>query len=80
MSGNRSGCSIDASERSISRSVGRVAGHALGLPHCPTLGCLMDDAEGKVVTVEHQRNFCARCRQQATQSGCSIKEPVGLPW
>ena len=55
-------------------------GHTLGLPHCPTRGCLMEDAEGKVVTVDRERNFCARCRQQAAGAGCPIKQPVGLPW
>ena len=27
-------------------------GHTLGLPHCPTRGCLMEDAMGKVVTTD----------------------------
>jgi hypothetical protein len=40
----------------------------------------MEDAEGKVVTVDRERDFCARCRQLAARAGCSIKEPVGLPW
>jgi archaemetzincin len=53
--------------------------HTLGLPHCPTHGYLMEDAEGKVVTVDRGRDFCARC-QQAARPGCPIKEPVGLPW
>ena len=55
-------------------------GHTLGLPHCPTRGCLMEDAEGKVVTVDRERDFCVRCRQLAAHAGCPIKEPVGLPW
>ena len=54
--------------------------HTLGLPHCPTRGCLMEDAEGKVVTVDRERNFCAHCRQLAASAGCPIKQPVGLPW
>jgi archaemetzincin len=55
-------------------------GHTLGLPHCPSRGCLMEDAAGKVVTVDGERDFCARCRQQAARVGCPIKQPVGLPW
>jgi archaemetzincin len=55
-------------------------GHTLGLPHCPTRGCLMEDAVGKVATVDGEHDFCARCRQQAARAGCPIKEPVGLPW
>jgi archaemetzincin len=55
-------------------------GHTLGLPHCPTRTCLMEDAVGKVATVDRERDFCARCRQAAAQAGCPIKTPVGLSW
>ncbi|HEX7598720.1 MAG TPA: matrixin family metalloprotease [Polyangia bacterium] len=55
-------------------------GHTLGLPHCPTHSCLMEDAFGKVSTVDGERDFCARCRQAAAKAGCFIKTPVGLPW
>lgn len=36
-------------------------GHTLGLPHCPTPGCLMHDAEGKVATVDSEKGLCERC-------------------
>jgi archaemetzincin len=55
-------------------------GHTLGLPHCPTRGCLMEDAVGKVATVDGEHDFCARCRRVAAGVGCPIKRPVGLPW
>lgn len=35
-------------------------GHTLGLPHCPTLGCTMRDANGKLARIG--TGFCARCR------------------
>jgi hypothetical protein len=40
----------------------------------------MEDAAGKVVTVDGERDFCARCRQLAARVGCRIKEPVARPW
>lgn len=37
-------------------------GHVLGLPHCPTPGCLMHDAEGTVKTVDGENGaVCADC-------------------
>jgi archaemetzincin len=37
-------------------------GHTLGLDHCPTPGCIMHDAEGKVATVDTETDLCPRCR------------------
>ncbi len=48
--------------------LGKVAvhelGHTLGLDHCPHRGCLMEDAEGKVVTLDRETGFCEPCRQR----------------
>lgn len=39
-------------------------GHNLGLPHCPTPGCLMQDAEGTIVTVDNEKiELCDKCRK-----------------
>ena len=46
--------------------LGKVAvhelGHTLGLDHCPTAGCLMEDAKGKASTVDSEQDFCPRCK------------------
>jgi archaemetzincin len=55
-------------------------GHTLGLPHCPNLGCLMEDAVGKVATVDREHDFCVRCRKLAAGSGVPIKVLTGSPW
>lgn len=40
-------------------------GHTLGRQHCPTYGCVMQDAEGTVRTVESETGkFCPICRKQ----------------
>ncbi len=47
--------------------LGKVAvhelGHTLGLDHCPRAGCLMEDAKGKVSTVDGEKTFCEVCRK-----------------
>jgi archaemetzincin len=55
-------------------------GHTLGLPHCPNLGCLMEDALGKVATVDREHDFCTRCRKMAASAGVPIKAPAVPPW
>lgn len=36
-------------------------GHALGLPHCKTKNCIMQDAEGKN-TMSEEKDFCVKCK------------------
>jgi archaemetzincin len=55
-------------------------GHTLGLPHCPTRGCLMEDAMGKVVTTDRERDFCPRCRALAKRNGFLITEHPDVAW
>ena len=39
-------------------------GHILGLPHCPTPGCLMHDVQGRIATVDgSDGRLCRRCRE-----------------
>lgn len=43
--------------------VNHEVGHNLGLPHCPTPCCMMNDAEGKVSTVDKENGkLCPSCR------------------
>jgi archaemetzincin len=40
-------------------------GHNLGLDHCPTPGCMMEDAEGTIVTVDNEKKeLCPKCREK----------------
>ncbi len=55
-------------------------GHTLGLDHCPTVGCLMEDAMGKVVTTDRERDFCAHCRALAKRNGFVIAEKPDAAW
>ena len=43
--------------------VNHELGHTFGLWHCPNQGCLMEDAQGTVKTVDRETgHFCADCR------------------
>jgi archaemetzincin len=68
-----------AAERLAKVAVHEI-GHTLGLPHCPTRGCLMEDAQGKVVTTDRERDFCPRCRVLAAGSGVTIADKPAAAW
>jgi archaemetzincin len=55
-------------------------GHTLGLEHCPTHGCLMEDADGKVATCDLEYDFCDRCRQLAAAAGWPLPPSPKIPW
>ncbi len=48
--------------------LGRVAihelGHSLGLYHCPTFACYMEDAGGRVDTIDRETSLCIICRRR----------------
>ncbi len=45
--------------------VNHELGHTLGLPHCPSAGCLMEDAKGTIVTVDNETGaFCDGCKKK----------------
>jgi archaemetzincin len=68
-----------AAERLAKVAVHEI-GHTLGLPHCPTLGCLMENAMGKVTTTDRERDFCPKCRAQAKRAGFTITEKPEAAW
>lgn len=40
-------------------------GHNLGLPHCPNLHCIMNDANEKIATIDNSSDqFCASCQSR----------------
>lgn len=55
-------------------------GHTLGLEHCPTRGCVMEDARGKVSTCDREHDICPRCRAQLKKAGRAIPEQPEIPW
>jgi archaemetzincin len=56
------------------------AGHTLGLQHCPTRGCLMEDAEGQVATCDREYDFCQRCRGLLAGAGRPLPSSPHIPW
>jgi archaemetzincin len=64
--------------------LGKVAvhefGHTLGLDHCPTLGCLLEDAGGTATTLERETDLCSDCRKRLVTLGYPAKDMTQLPW
>jgi archaemetzincin len=55
-------------------------GHTLGLDHCPTEGCLMQDARGKVSTCDGEFDLCTRCRSLLKTQGHTLPDNPSIPW
>jgi archaemetzincin len=55
-------------------------GHTLGLPHCPNVGCLMEDAEGTVKKTDTECDLCSRCRALLDAAGHKIPPSPNIPW
>jgi archaemetzincin len=55
-------------------------GHTLGLAHCPTYGCLMEDARGSVLTTDREYDLCARCRKALVLAGHELSHDQVIPW
>ena len=55
-------------------------GHTLGLDHCPTHGCLMHDAEGRVSSTDKEYDLCPRCRRLLRAGGHVIPDAPAIPW
>lgn len=68
-----------ARERLAKTAVHEI-GHTLGLPHCPTLGCLMEDARGKVATTDGEYDLCPACRDRLRQAGHRLPPEPVIPW
>lgn len=48
----------------LAKVVVHEIGHTFGLEHCPTAGCLMQDAQGTIVTVDNEEVWCPVCREK----------------
>lgn len=54
-------------------------GHTFGLPHCPNRGCLMEDAQGSVLTTDREYDLCVDCRQKLLRAGIPLASGTP-PW
>jgi archaemetzincin len=43
-------------------------GHTLGLEHCPTIGCIMEDGQGTVKTVDRDTALCDSCASRFAEA------------
>jgi archaemetzincin len=55
-------------------------GHTLGLDHCTTRGCLMEDAGGLARTCNREFDLCPRCRSMLRVRGYAIPDRPLIPW
>ena len=55
-------------------------GHTLGLEHCPTAACLMEDAKGTVTTTDREYDLCPRCRARLRSLGRAARDNPTIPW
>lgn len=55
-------------------------GHTLGLDHCPTEGCLMEDARGTNKTCDREYLICPLCRRKLKALGYKIPFSPRPPW
>jgi archaemetzincin len=55
-------------------------GHTLGLDHCATKGCLMEDAGGRIGTCDREYDICTGCRHTLRVAGYSLPAQPLIPW
>ncbi len=64
----------------FAKTVVHELGHTLGLDHCPTRGCLMEDARGTNRTTDREWDLCCRCRARLRAMGYVLPRAAALPW
>jgi archaemetzincin len=71
--------SADHARVRLGKVVVHEVGHTLGLPHCPTRGCLMEDAGGKAASTDREHELCKRCRERLVALGFRLGQGPP-PW
>lgn len=74
------GVGRDAARVRLAKVAVHEIGHTLGLQHCPTRGCLMEDAQGKVATTDREADLCDACRRRLREWGRPVEPVAELPW
>lgn len=74
------GVGKDQARHRLAKVAVHEIGHTLGLVHCPTVGCLMEDAMGKVATTDREVDLCERCRAELKRRGRPVQAVTELPW
>lgn len=76
-------CKRGVSAERARQRLGKVAvhelGHSLGLDHCATRGCLMEDAGGKAETCDREHDLCVQSRQHLLDRGVALADGAP-PW
>lgn len=70
---------LNTRERLAKSAVHEMA-HNIGLDHCPTVGCIVRDAEGQVARSDEEFDLCARCRGLLKERGMPIPAAPRIPW
>lgn len=64
----------------LAKVVVHELGHTFGSEHCPVVGCLMQDAQGTVKTVDAERTFCEATRAFFASRRVPLVLSPALPW
>ncbi|MBI5609351.1 MAG: hypothetical protein HY902_10785 [Deltaproteobacteria bacterium] len=74
------GVSEATARERLAKTAVHELGHNYDLDHCPNVGCLMEDARGKVATVDGESDLCSACRAKLAARGVNVPAKPAVPW
>lgn len=77
---HRKASSAEHARQRLAKVAVHETGHTLGLDHCPRHGCIMEDAEGTVLSTDREYDLCPRCRTLLAKAGHVIPATPNIPW